>query len=35
MLLSVGSLLLLWLAGAIIHDHQAIARTVFELLDMK
>jgi hypothetical protein len=35
MLLSVGSALMIWLAWAIIHDPQAIARTVFELLDMK
>ncbi len=35
MLLSVGNVLVLALAWAIIHDPQAIARTVFELLDMK
>ena len=35
MLLSVGNVLIIWLAWAIIHDPQAIARTVFELLDMK
>ena len=35
MLLSVGNVLVLGLAWAIIHDPQAIARTVFELLDMK
>ena len=35
MLLSVGSALMIWLAWAIIHDPQAIARTVFEMLDMK
>ncbi len=35
MLLGVGNVLVIWLAWAIIHDPQAIARTVFELLDMK
>jgi hypothetical protein len=35
MLLSVGNVLILGLAWAIIRDPQAIARTVFELLDMK
>ena len=35
MLLSVGNVLMIWLAWAIIRDPQAIARTVFELLDMK
>jgi hypothetical protein len=35
MLLSIGSVLVIGLAWAIIHDPQAIARTVFELLDMK
>ncbi len=35
MLLSVGNVLVLGLAWAIIRDPQAIARTVFELLDMK
>jgi hypothetical protein len=35
MLLSFGNVLVIWLAWAIIHDPQAIARTVFELLDMK
>ena len=35
LLLSIGNALVLWLAWAIIHDPQAIARTVFELLDMK
>ena len=33
MLLSVGNALVIGLAWAIIHDPQAIARTVFELLD--
>ena len=35
MLLSAGNVLLLGLAWAIVRDPQAIARTVFELLDMK
>jgi len=35
MLLSVGNVLVLGLALAIIRDPQAIARTVFDLLDMK
>jgi hypothetical protein len=35
MLLSFGNALVLWLALAIVRDPQAIARTVFELLDMK
>ena len=35
MLLSLGNVMILWLAWAIIHDPQGIARTVFELLDMK
>ena len=35
MLLSVGNALIFWLGWAIIHDPQGIARTVFELLDMK
>jgi len=35
MLLSIGNVLVIWLAWAIIRDPQAIARTVFELLDMK
>ena len=35
MLLSVANVLILALAWAIIRDPQAIARTVFELLDMK
>ncbi len=35
MLLSIGNVLILGLAWAIIRDPQAIARTVFELLDMK
>lgn len=35
MLFSVGSVLVMALAWAIIHHPQAIARTVFELLDMK
>ena len=35
MLLSLGNALIFWLAWAIIHDPQGIARTVFELLDMK
>jgi hypothetical protein len=35
MLLSVGNVLVIGLALAIIRDPQAIARTVFELLDMK
>jgi hypothetical protein len=34
-LLSLGNVLVLWLGWAIIRDPQAIARTVFELLDMK
>ena len=34
MLLSVGNALVVGLAWAIIHDPQAIARTVFELLDI-
>jgi hypothetical protein len=34
-LLSLGNVLVIWLAWAIIRDPQAIARTVFELLDMK
>ena len=34
-LLCIGNALLLWLAAAIIRDPQGIARTVFELLDMK
>ena len=35
MLLSIGNVLIIGLAWAIIRDPQAIARTVFELLDMK
>jgi len=35
MLLSLGNALVIGLAWAIIHDPQAIARTVFELLDMR
>jgi hypothetical protein len=35
MLLSFGNVLVIWLAWGIIRDPQAIARTVFELLDMK
>ncbi len=35
MLLSIGNVLVVWLAWAIIRDPQAIAQTVFELLDMK
>jgi hypothetical protein len=35
MLLSFGNVLVFWLAWAIIRDPQGIARTVFELLDMK
>ncbi len=35
MLLSIGNVMILGLAWAIIRDPQAIARTVFELLDMK
>ena len=34
-MLCAGNVLVLGLALAIIHDPQAIARTVFELLDMK
>ena len=34
-LLGVGNVLVLGLAWAIVHDPQAIARTVFEMLDMK
>jgi len=35
LLFSLGNLLVIWLAWTIIHDPQGIARTVFELLDLK
>jgi hypothetical protein len=35
LLLSAGNVLVIWIAWAIVRDPPAVARTVFELLDMK